>query len=247
MAGDVDVPGPSLATDTRERLSREKKARHKLRSAWISFVGRILAQVIGAAATVALGLLIAERMQRPAPSEPSSAAAPAVEGPPPRTDGLSLAVLPLDNFSGDAAHEHLADGLTEALIADLARLRAFHVVSRTSVMPYKGARRPLPGIARELGVDVVIEGSVVLSGRRVRVNAQLVDARQDRHLWAESYDRELGDVLALQSDVARRVARAVHLALDAGAPPAGLAGGRPLDPARGGPPVARQARITARP
>ena len=198
---------------------KEKKGRKKVRSAWISFVGRIVAQVIGAAATVVLGLLIAHQINRPA----ADRAAPAIEAPV-RTssDAIWLAVLPLDNFSGDPAQEHFADGMTEALIAGLARSPSLHVVSRTSVMPYKGARKPLRQIARELGVDAVIEGSVVRAGERVRVTAQLVDAREDRHLWAASYDRDLRDVLAVHSDVARQVAREIEarLAVPAGSVPA---------------------------
>lgn len=123
----------------------------------------------------------------------------------------SLAVLPLANHSGDADQDYLADGLTEALIADLAKIRALKVISRTSVMHYKGASKTLPEIARELGVDAVVEGSVARAGNRVRVTAQLVDGSSDRHLWAETYDRDVGDILATQSEVARAVAAAIKV------------------------------------
>jgi TolB-like protein/Flp pilus assembly protein TadD len=223
--------GASSSPDAAERERKEKKAR-KVRSAWISFVGRILAQVIGAAATVALGLIIANRVQAPPREEPKSAATEAAVPQPvrARSDTVAIAVLPLDNFSGDPAQDYFADGMTEALIADLARIRALHVISRTSVMSYKQARKPLPQIAQELGVDAVVEGSVVLSGRRVRVTVQLLDAHNDRHLWSETYDRELKDVLALQSDVARNVARAVNVALSP-REQSRLAHARPVDPA----------------
>jgi TolB-like protein len=196
----------------RERR-KEQKARRKMRSAWISFMGRILAQVIGAAASVTLGVLIAHKVSK---ADRVVQAAPVVEpaaAPRAASDGLSLAVLPLDNFTGDPAHGYLADAMTEAMSAELSRVRRLRVVSRTSVMQYKSARKPLPQIARELGADVVIEGSVMRSGSRVRVVAQLVDAHEDRHLWAGTYDRDLRDVLALQDDVARSVAAAVGAVL----------------------------------
>jgi serine/threonine-protein kinase len=111
----------------------------------------------------------------------------------------SIAVLPLENLSGDPEQEYFADGMTEALITELSRFSALRVVSRTSVMRYKDTRAPLPEIGRELQVDAVVEGSVLKADGRVRVTAQLIDARTDRHLWAENYDRELQDILALQS------------------------------------------------
>jgi serine/threonine-protein kinase len=126
----------------------------------------------------------------------------------------SLAVLPLENISGDAAQDYFADGMTEALITDIARIQSLRVISRTSVMPYKHVKKPLPQIARELrNVDAFLEGSVQLQGSRVRINVQLIHANSDRHLWAESYDRELPDVLALQKDIARTIAQEVRARL----------------------------------
>ncbi len=118
----------------------------------------------------------------------------------------SIAVLPLANLSGDPAQEFFADGMTEALIADLAKISSLKVISRTSVMRYRGTTKPLPEVARELGVDAIIEGSVQRSKDRVRITAQLIDAASDRHLWADSYDRSAQDVLALQAEVARTIA-----------------------------------------
>ena len=125
----------------------------------------------------------------------------------------SLAVLPLANLSGDPQQEYFADGMTEALIADLGKISALRVISRTSVMQYKGAKQPLPEIARRLNVEGIIEGSVLRSGNRVRITAQLIQARAERHLWAESYERDLGDVLALQGEVAQAIAREVQTTL----------------------------------
>jgi TolB-like protein/Tfp pilus assembly protein PilF len=125
----------------------------------------------------------------------------------------SLAVLPLDNLSGDPKQEYFSDGMTEALIGDLARIASLRVISRTSVMQYKANPKPLPEIAAELGVDAVIEGSVMRDGDRVRITVQLIDARSDYHLWADRFDRDLRDVLAMQSEVAQAVARKIEIEL----------------------------------
>jgi serine/threonine protein kinase len=125
----------------------------------------------------------------------------------------SLAVLPLQNFSRDPDQDYFADGMTEALITDLSKISALQVISRTSVMQYKGSKKPLPTIAKELHVDAVIEGSVEKAGERVRITAQLIEAANDKHLWAESYDRDLRDVLSLQDEVARRIADQVQVKL----------------------------------
>src|SRR5262249_36834656 len=111
----------------------------------------------------------------------------------------SLAVLPLENLTGDVAQEYFADGMTDALITRLAQMGALRVIPRTSVMHYKGMRKKLPEIARELNVDAVVEGSVVRSGSHVRITAQLVYAPSDQHLWANQYERNLTDILLLQA------------------------------------------------
>ncbi|MCK4539155.1 MAG: protein kinase, partial [Candidatus Krumholzibacteria bacterium] len=141
----------------------------------------------------------------------------------------SIAVLPLENLSNDPDQEFFADGMTEALIADLAKIGTLKVISRTSVMRYKDTRKSLPEIARELDVDAIIEGSVMQVGGRVKITAQLIEAVSDRHLWAESYERDLRDILSLQSDVARAIAREVDIKL---APPEedGSSGTRQVDP-----------------
>jgi TolB-like protein/DNA-binding winged helix-turn-helix (wHTH) protein/Tfp pilus assembly protein PilF len=125
----------------------------------------------------------------------------------------SLAVLPLENLSGDASQNYFADGMTDELITDLAQISALRVISRTSVMAYKGARKPLPQIARELNVDAVVEGTVLRSGDQVRITAQLIEASTDKHLWSQSYEGELRDTLALQSRVASAIADKIRINL----------------------------------
>ena len=127
----------------------------------------------------------------------------------------SLAVLPLENLSRDPEQEYFADGMTDELITSLAKIRALRVISRGSVMRYKGTNKPLLEIARELNVDGVVEGSVLRSRDRVRVTAQLIQASTDKHLWAESYERDLRDVLALQDEVARTIASEIKGQLSA--------------------------------
>ncbi len=141
----------------------------------------------------------------------------------------SLAVLPLDNLTGDPAQEYFADGMTDALITDLAQIRALRVISRTSVMRYKGTRKPLPEIARELNVDAVLEGSVVRSANHVRIDAQLIRATTDQHLWAKSYQRELRDIVTMQSEVAREVANEIRIQLTP-QERARLGSAKPVDP-----------------
>jgi len=125
----------------------------------------------------------------------------------------SLAVLPMANLSGDPAQDYFADGMTEELITRLASIDSLKVISRTSVMQYRGSSKSIPEIARELGVDGIVEGSVARAGDRVKITAQLIDAARDQHLWAESYDRNVMDVLALQSEVAQDIAARVRLNL----------------------------------
>jgi len=141
----------------------------------------------------------------------------------------SLAVLPLTNLSGDPAQEFFSDGMTDALITDLAQIGSLKVISRTSAMRYKKTDKSLPEIARELNVDGIIEGSVQRSGDRVRVTAQLIEGSTDRHIWASSYDREMRDVLALQSEVSLGIARQIKIAL--GPQSASPVSPRPVAPA----------------
>jgi TolB-like protein/DNA-binding winged helix-turn-helix (wHTH) protein/Tfp pilus assembly protein PilF len=125
----------------------------------------------------------------------------------------SVAVLPLENLSGDKEQEYFADGMTDALTTDLAQIGALSVVSRTSATHFKGSKETLPQIGRELNVDAVVEGTVTRSENRVRVTAQLVEASGDHHLWAKTYERDLKDVLALQDEIAQDIAEQIRVKL----------------------------------
>jgi TolB-like protein/Tfp pilus assembly protein PilF/DNA-binding winged helix-turn-helix (wHTH) protein len=141
----------------------------------------------------------------------------------------SLAVLPLENLSGDPEQEYFVDGMTDALIGDLGRIRALRVISRTSVMQYKKVKKPLSEIARELDVDAVIEGSVLRAGKQVRITVQLMRADPEEQLWSQSYERDLTEILALQREVARAIARKIKIALTPGEG-IRLASARPVNP-----------------
>jgi TolB-like protein/Flp pilus assembly protein TadD len=174
----------------------------------------------------ALDRLIAECLRKEPEHRPASAAlvgetlraiargAPSGDLPlPARNTVRAIAVLPFRNVSPDPGQEYFADGITEAIITDLARIKALRVISRTSAMRYKGSELSLPEIARELNVDAVLEGSALLVGNRVRLSIQLVSARADEMLWADRYDRELQDVLGLQNELAETVAREIAIQL----------------------------------
>ena len=141
----------------------------------------------------------------------------------------SIAVLPLQNLSGDPAQEYFADGMTDELITEIAKIGSLRVMSRTSIMQYKGAHKRLPVIARELGVDAIVEGTVVRSGPKVRITAQLIQARDDRHLWSDKYEGDLGDVLKLQGEVAEAIAGQIQIKLTP-QEHAILARARPINP-----------------
>jgi TolB-like protein/Tfp pilus assembly protein PilF len=136
----------------------------------------------------------------------------------------SLAVLPLDNLSGDPSQEYFSDGMTDELIAAISRIKLLRVISRTSVMRYKGAGKSLPEIARELRVDAVVEGSVMRSGDRVRIITQLIYIPEDKHLWSGRYERELRDILQLQAEIAQEIASQIQKLVD----PKLLLPGRPI-------------------
>jgi TolB-like protein/Tfp pilus assembly protein PilF len=125
----------------------------------------------------------------------------------------SLAVLPLENMSRDPEQEYFAEGMTEALLTTLAKIGGLRVASRTSAMQYKGVSKPLREIAEELGVDAIVEGSVLRDGNRVRITAQLIDPGKESHLWAESYERDLRDVLTLQAEIAQAIANQIRVKL----------------------------------
>jgi TolB-like protein/Flp pilus assembly protein TadD len=140
----------------------------------------------------------------------------------------SLAVLPLDNISGDSGQDYFSDGMTDALISELAQISSLRVISRNSMMNYKGARKPTPDIGRELSVDALIDGTVVRSGARIRITISLIQAATDQHLWTKSYERDLRDVLALQSEIGRDVAQEIRVKLTP-QQQTRLAGARPVN------------------
>lgn len=184
-------------------------------------MGRVTAQIVGAVASVVLGLMFLDKYNdkynnhaaKAAADAPAAARSNHLASHRTESGELALAVLPLQNYSAGAGHAYLADGITEALITDLAQIKGLRVTSRTSSMAYRGVARPLPEIARELAVDLILEGSVVWDGERARVTAQLIDAATDQHLWARSYDRPVRDLLALQAGVAAIIAKEVHVAM----------------------------------
>ena len=180
-----------------------RKKKGKVRSAWIGFVGRITAQMLGSAATVALGLYFVDHSVRRAAA---ASAAPAIVRANPPADRLSIAVLPLQNLSGDPEQEYLADTMTDAIIADLARARGLRVVSRTSSMAYKTQPRTVAAAASELGVGLVVEGTLAHVGSRVRATVQLVDAAADELVWSETHDASFTDVLAIRDVAAKQIA-----------------------------------------
>jgi adenylate cyclase len=156
---------------------------------------------------VAVLVVVLMRSRSPAPASPPAQTAA-------KHTISSIAVLPLDNFSGDPNQEYFADGLTDELTTDLATISALRVISRGSVMQFKGDHRPpTPQIAKLLNVDAVVEGSVMRVGDKVRVTAQLIDAPADRHMWAKSYERDSRDVLAMQDEIAQAIAREVNVEL----------------------------------
>lgn len=212
IAPPVPPASPSSELDATAVAERKRrKKREKVRSAWISFAGRIVAQIVGAAATLFLGIyLVTNHAKVEAEPGANSRVARAA-----RTTGIepTLAVLPFDNYSGDASQEFFVNGMTEALIAELARVDGLRVISRTSSMHYQGQRKSIPEIAKELNVGLLVEGSIARSGNRVRVTAQLIDGPSDEHIWARTYEDEVKDVLALQAEVATAIAAEIRHAL----------------------------------
>lgn len=201
-----DAPPPDAGPDDKKK----RKKADKQRGAWISFAGRVVAQIVGAAASVGLGVFVLHKSQQPAPA-PAPAGAPAARMAPARTTArhpgdATLAVLPLANLSGRADQEYFVEGMAEALTASLARVDGLRVISRTSTMRYKTDPPPIPEIAQALGADLLIEGSVLQADGEVRITAQLIDGATDQHLWAQSYTRPLKDVIALQDAVATAIA-----------------------------------------
>ena len=214
---------PQSAKDVRNELEQLRREANTQASASViagagTAMSRRSVTAVSAATLIVLALLVVLWDRSPISLGPAS--------PP----GIrSLAVLPLSNLSRDPDQLYFVDGMTEALITDLARIRSLKVISRTSSMLYRDTPKPLPEIARELGVDAVVEGSVIRSDDMVRVTVQLIEAESDEHIWAENFDREMRDIFSLQSEVARAIARQIEARLTP-AEEELLMGGRSVNP-----------------
>jgi TolB-like protein len=213
-----------VAADRREKAAKKAKRKAaRLRGVWISFTGRIVAQFVGSAASILLGLSLLHGYASP-PADSASSAPSLVAEPyrgrvvPASSAGArvrhSLLVLPMDDYSpGAEPGDRFALALTEAVTASLAERGSLAVLSRTSASQVDTRRRSMPAIAGEMGVDFVLEASVTKVENRVRVVAQLIDGRSDEHLWTGRYDGELGDTLGLQAQVANQIAVGIEAAL----------------------------------
>jgi len=201
--GRAELPGPSPGGVAAPSAEVARAAARPRRRLWLA--------IGAAAALVAVAAVLGALVFGPRPAAPAGERSTAIR---------SIAVLPFDNMTRDASQEYFVDGIHEALITDLARLGTVNVTSRNSVMRFKGRAQPMKDVARELGVDALIEGSVLRTGSQVRITAQLILGATDAHVWADSYDRELQDVLALLSEVSGAIAREVQANLGGAAPPA---------------------------
>jgi TolB-like protein len=198
--------------------TRLAKRRAKVRSAWISFAGRIVAQILGAAATVGFALIVLGR------NVPASDGNDVAFAGTPVAIGLSgpvagrptVAVLPFHTFAATPDHDHMAGALTDLLVSELAQQNEISVTSATSSMRFQGGLATVPEIGRQLGVTHIVEGSITVASGRARVIAQLIDAGSDRHVWARSYETTLDDALAVESRVAKEIAGEVRGLLIAG-------------------------------
>ena len=192
----LDVPAAEGPAPPAKAPAVSPPASAPNRKPWIAIAAAV---VVAAAVWFARSRTVASRA-------PETAPAPGVI--------RSLAVLPLDNYSGDASQDYFAEGMTDELTSQLANISHLRVISRGSAMQFKGkSRPPTPEIAKKLDVDAVVEGSVIRSGDKVRITAQLIDARSDRHLWSKSFERSSKDVLALQDELASSIAREIHVSL----------------------------------
>jgi hypothetical protein len=197
---------------TEQPEPKQKKRKDKVRSAWISFVGRIVAQILGAVVTVTLGLLAVHRVpsqvRLPQPSGRDQSAATCTAGDTRRPVARGAPRQFFFDRQRDVCQRPHRDAHR-----GLSQIKGLRVISRTSSMQYRGERRSLPAIARDLGVDLIVEGSIVRADERVRVTAQLIDGKRDEHLWASSFHRVLRDELSVQTAVAQAIAAAVSDAI----------------------------------
>ena len=201
-AADIRTDLQRLKRDTESGRGGIASSGTATKQAW--YAGRRAWWTAGLLAIIAAGVLIAFSVNGMRSRSPAAVHAPQLR---------SLAVLPLENLSGDPSQQYFADGMTDELITDLAQISGLRVISRTSAMQYKETKKPLPQVGKELNVDGVVEGTVERVGDRVRIRAQLIEAATDKHVWAKSYERSLSDILAMQDEVARAVAAEIQVAL----------------------------------
>jgi TolB-like protein len=230
LIAESSLSGPNEKPESTAVPDEKQGKKRKVRSVWIAFVGRVVAQFVGSAATIGLGLMLLYKYepgsQASVPSARTSTFADSAALPvrsKPVHDSLSLAVLPLLNFSfGDRQQgdrqQYVADSMTDLLTADLAQIRWLHVVSRTSAASVAAQRRAATEIAASLGVHYILEGSVAQSNGRMRITALLIDAFRDEPVWARRYERAAQDVFATQEEVATAIVRdlTAELAQDEG-------------------------------
>jgi TolB-like protein len=208
------------APETSSAPSDAKRKKKKVRSVWIAFVGRIVAQFVGSAATIVLGLMLLHKYQptkteaaatQPAKSADQTAPISALTSL--TSDTLSVAVLPLHNRGSNPTLQFIADALTDVVTAEVARIPGIHVISRTSATNVRTEQLTLTEISSKLHVRYIVEGSVTHDRDRMRVTAQLIDAARDECIWSGRYDRSARDILSVEEEIAAAIAREVHRAL----------------------------------
>jgi TolB-like protein len=220
----VMVPGPEPGVGERHEKATKRSRRKaaKLRAVWISFTGRIVAQFVGSAASILLGMMLIHSYKAPvqgAEKVPAAAKPVSYQGRVARTTEAgrlrraAIVVLPVVDYSEAVPGDHFSQALTELVTASLAERDAFVVLSRTSASHIGAGHGSVPAIARELGVDLVLESSVTRSGNGIRVIAQLIDGRSDEHLWTGRYDRESGNSLSVQDAIADEIVRGIDAAV----------------------------------
>jgi TolB-like protein len=208
----VSLPKAGASQTPHDAAIKVAKRKAKVRSAWISFAGRIVAQIVGAAATVTFALVVLNRE----PAAPGVAADNAMPRTPiavPTETRPTIAVLPFQTFAASAGHDHVAGAIADLLVTDLALGDQLRVASATSTLRYRTVSATVPEIGRQLGVSYIVEGSLTVDRGQARVNAQLIDTATDQHVWARSFDAPLDDVLAVQERIAADVAQEVRRAL----------------------------------
>ena len=222
VAPSTQAAKPVNAERSEKARKKSRRQAAKVRAVWISFTGRIVAQFVGSAASILLGMMLIHSYKEPAQGAHEASLVPepaAYEGRVARTGETggnrrpSIVVLPFEDYSLDTAPDRFAQAMTESVTAAMADRGSLAVLSRTSASLIGARQGSVPAIAREAGVDLVLESSVTRSANRIRVVAQLIDGRSDEHLWIGRYDGEPGDILGLQGGIADQIARGIDAAV----------------------------------